>query len=345
VRTVGPPQPFLTTGPSCEGCPYRGTSLGYAPHSGSLNSSFLFLLEALGAHEIEASQNAVGPTGRVFDILLRENTTIKRSEQLVANTCRCWPVSVDEKGDFSTTTYSIEAKKLPVRLRERERMTKQGWVRFKTYVTQKPSPGQIRECASRYTDKLIESFTGKYIVALGKIPTSYMLSSNVGIQTKRGTIHVRGDFKFCTECKGKGEIPRKSIKCKSCKNGQLRCKECGRWKHLVQCQTRSNEKCALCNGLGEQPRSPKTCRECEGSGKVPVDPKNPFICERLKDNQILFPTFHPALMTHKPSMWALAARDFSRLETLEDEVNAKETLGDYQEEPPEEVKREVVYVS
>src|SRR3972149_8042328 len=101
----GPPTPHFSTGPRCgpytdetgiehAGCPYRAVSFGYAPHSGDLaTSTFLFLLEALGADEVEAGAPAVGPAGGVFNKLLHENTPILRYEQVVANVCLCRPVT------------------------------------------------------------------------------------------------------------------------------------------------------------------------------------------------------------------------------------------------------------
>ena len=327
----GPPKPLNPTGHNCEGCPYRGTSIGYCPEDGDLSKAqYLFLLEAPGDTEIQEGKNACGPTGKKFDYLLKP-TGIKRSEQVVANTCRCWPVGWEANGTPTRITYN---KKIGER-----------WFKYTTYKTEKPSPGQVRECAARYTNSMIDSFSGKYIIGLGKVPTSFMLGGNVSIKEKRGTPYVSGLLVACPICEGEGSIERGPVKCKSCKDGKLRCPECGRWKHLKGCSRKDLELsgCNLCGGTGQTPRTPRNCKECSGSGKVPKDPKNPFICDKLKVGQIFFPTYHPAALMRQPTLESVVQRDFSLLTNLEDITNPDEEMLEYYEFPEREIGRRFIY--
>jgi len=330
-RRYGPPVPKFTAGPRCgpipelglPECPYRSTSFGYAPPSGDeVNSQFLFLLEALGPDEVETGRNAVGPTGEIFNKLLRDNTPIRRSEQCVANTVRCRPVvwqgcpSCEGKGLPGAGSQGLfhcrtckDTGQVPLLLDYN-----------KDHTTTKPTPGQVRECAARYTDVLIAGFQGKTIVALGKTPLAYMTDRPLKISEYRGTIFSAGEMATCSGCGGPGTLPGKAKKCPQCKgSGFAKCVECGRTKHLKKCISQILVSCAGCVN-GAVAATPKTCKKCEGAGKVPSDPDNPYVCEKLKPGQLLFPTYHPAWLVRQPTQWPVVERDFSRMAHLEEEL-------------------------
>lgn len=327
-------------GPDDPGCFYRKTSFGYAPPSGDpVHSNFLFLLEALGPEEVEAGRNAVGPTGKTFNKLLRGNTPLLRSEQCVANTVCCRPVlwepcakcngsklgekvldpSLTDLPDYmrDSDTWGLPCKscggegQVPARLPYNN-----------DHVTVAPTPGQVRECAARYTDALIQNFQGKVIMALGKTALEYMVRRKLSIGTHRGTIFEPGLLKKCGVCDGTRQVSGKARKCAECAGrGNLRdCREHVRARKLCpQCDKRP---CAYCQGTGQVAGSLRACKECEGGGLVPDDPENPFICDRLKPGQLLFATFHPAYLgpDKNPTQWPVVARDFSRLAHLGDEL-------------------------
>jgi len=181
----GPPIPRYTTGPNCNGCPFRSTSTGYAPvisphvrvdasageGSGPISTPYLFLLEALGRDEVEQGRNAVGKTGGVLNTLLQQQTNIKRASQTVANVVRCRPI---------TWTTGVGGKQVPL-------LNYRG-----DHVNQRPSPGQIRECASRYTDGMLSRFTGAWVIALGAVPAQYLAGRPLSIRTHRGTVMSPG---------------------------------------------------------------------------------------------------------------------------------------------------------
>jgi len=231
-------------------------------------------------------------------------------------------------------------------------------------VNAKPSPGQISECTSRYLDGFLERFTGKYIVALGKVPAQYMVGRPLKITEYRGTIFEPGKLAECPKCFGKGKLEQPPFRCKTC-NGKAKLlivvppdhlmfnsplKECpihpkyrGKTKKKVfkegcECGRVYGEvrtRCPDCSptGSGTFPRRPKICKECDGGGKVPSDPDNPFVCEKLKDHQLLFLSYHPAALFRNPGLWSVVERDFSRLSSLEDEL-VEVTGTTYDEYPP-----------
>ena len=312
----GPPKPKYETGPHCGGCPFRETSFGWAPPSipsgmqdenGKISTEYLFLLEALGYDEVEQGRNAVGGTGKIFNRLLQQNTKISRSHQTVANTVCCRPV---------LWTTDKDGNQTPARQDNGD------------FINAKPSPAQIRECASRYTDELIDSFQGKYIIALGKIPSEYMLGKTVSITSMRGSIYEPGVLASCTNCDS-GKIRNvKQHKCKICKGkGNIstgRGKE-KRTTHCLDCvQTGLYDKIIF-----------KDCETCGGSGQVSSDPDNQFVCNKLKEHQLLFLTLHPAAMLHNPNYESVVKRDYQQLEKLESNLQIEETAS-YETYPAED---------
>lgn len=297
-----PPKPKFESGPNCDGCPFRGTSFGFVPPSGDPKTAeYLFLMERPAGDEIASGRNAVGRMGGVFNKLLHSNTPIRRSEQVVANAVMCRPVvwEPDVNGGQRPSTAP-----------------------WGDHVDVSPSPGQVRECARRYTDKLLGDFKGRYIVALGKIPLQYMLDKPARISTLRGSIYEPGRTLECPECEGEGLLPSKDKKCTACGGrGIQKCPNCNRYKHLRTCG-RTSSPCPECDGSGRVPRPPRKCRKCDASGRVSADPENPYVCEKLRSDQLLFTTYHPAMLMRNPTMWPVVERDFSRLTHLEDELVA-----------------------
>lgn len=303
----GPPTPQHKTGPKCGGCPFRETSFGWAPASipsgsqdenGNINTEYLFLLEALGYEEVQQGRNAVGGTGKTFNRLLQQNTKISRSHQTVANTVCCRPV---------VWTTDKQGNQIPAQQDNGD------------YVNVAPSKAQIRECASRYTDELINNFQGKYIVALGKIPSEYMLGRTVSIQAMRGSIFEPGEEIDCSACAGLGHTEqRKLIKCKTCK-GKREISE-GRGK------AKTSKPCLDCQATGgEEKIKLKECSPCGGSGKVALDPDKSNVCNKLKPHQKMMITFHPAALMHNPNYVSVVSRDFSMLEKIDEWMKIEDT--------------------
>lgn len=324
AKRIGPPKERYATGPKCDGCLHRGLSRGYAPIScptvrlddtggtvvetGEPLSEFLFIMEALGADEVELGRNAVGPTGNLFDKLLREQTPLRRQDVALLNPVRCRPIAFD--GDKpATLDYN------------------------KDNVTQKPSFDQIRECCSRYFDEVIEKGDFKRIVCLGGVAAYAMLGRQVEISKFRGTIFEPGRMKKCTRCLGSGKVESKARKCKVCKGrGQLKCSACGGVsKHRKKC-TSAFSKCESCT-KGMVPGPLKPCRECGGAGEVPEDPSQPHVCKKLKPGQLMMITYHPAYLMRNPGMWPVVERDFQRLTEMEEELSYAASAV-YDEYPP-----------
>ena len=317
MRRTHPPVPLYSSGPNCTGCPFRETSFGYAPVTSpsvrveirdrvphevykKIETPFLFLLEALGADEVEQGRNAIGATGNILNALLHENTPILRADQTIANVVRCRPVewTVDELGT-----------QVPM-----WNQTHSDW------INKKPSPGQIRECAARYTDDMLARFDGKYIVGLGKTPLEYLSGRSLSVRKYRGTIFESGRLNPCVNCAGNGLVPRTPKKCQSCKGyGHTKCVCGGVSKHKKTCLMEWTE-CLPCAGVGAIVISPKECKECLGSGQVSADPANPFVSEKIKEGQVAFVTYHPAMLAREPAMWTIVARDFQRLASLDAEM-------------------------
>ena len=370
-RRIGPPVPKYKTGPNCEGCPYRGTSFGYCPATGptvitkgayeepiDIETEFLFILEAPGPDEVAQGRNAVGPTGKAMNKLLHTNTPIRRGDITVVNTTRCRPVEWGDcnvcRGGRDTGFVCNKCKgstQVPMKLDYNG-----------DHVTAKPSPGQIAECTSRYLDDLLERFKGKYIVALGKVPASYMVGRNIKISEYRGTIFEPGVLMECSVCLGSGTLEQKPYRCKTCSGKAVVRREehaVGRLMGPEPCPLHKNYKgvakprstkegcecervyeevrtsCLDClpMGSGTYPRKPKKCRDCEGSGKIPSDPDNPYVSDRLREGQFLFLSYHPAALFRNPGLWSVVERDFSRLASMEDEL-VEVTGTTYDEYPP-----------
>src|SRR3990172_5586689 len=300
-------------------CPYRKTSIGYAPETGPTNSEFLFLLERLGKDEVEAGRNAVGGTGRTFNRLLQQYTPINRSEQCLANTIRCRPVVWEGYGKEQKASRRDNGD----------------------YIDDKDSPGMIRECGMRYGDALLQRFTGSRIIALGKIAAQYMTERPLRISKYRGTIFEPGTLVECEVCGGSGILPGKEKKCGVCKGTAVAAfAGCGRRKHLKKCTLQILASCACCEN-GKTRSETKPCKTCEGSGKVPSDPDNPHVCSKLKPGQLLFLTYHPAMLIKQPTMEAVVGRDFSRFTNMAEELVQAE-LGEYHYYPPVEATSDLL---
>lgn len=363
-KRVGPPKPRFNTGPNCDGCMYRGMSFGYCPETGPqvsqeivdgvphvkkdpITTEYLFILEAPGYDEVAQGRNAVGPTGKAMNKLLHSNTPIRRGDVTVVNTVRCRPVEWTEcekcrhgytpVGEFENSEGGTEVA-------VEKCVSCKGAGQYPMvqdyngdHVNAKPSPGQIDECTKRYMEDVLSRFEGKYIVCLGKVPTQYMVGRPIKISEYRGTIFEPGKLVSCTPCGGTGKISRPPFRCRGCAGkGHLNCEECNRaTKHTKKCSEPEWPACSECEppGSGEYPRTPKKCKECDGGGKVPADPDNPFVCEKLKEGQLLFVTYHPAALFSNPGLWSVVERDFSRLASLEDEL-VEVTGTKYDEYPP-----------
>lgn len=323
-----PPIPRYPTGPNCEGCPYRATSFGYAPvtsphvrigpdgseSAGDIRTPFLFLLEALGADEVEGGRNAIGPTGGVFNTLLHKNSPLRRSDQTLANVVRCRPV---------TWTTNADGEAVPMLN-----------VRGTDHVNARPTPGQIRECASRYTDDLMARFKGQWVVGLGSVPLQYLAGRPMSVQTYRGSIMSPGQLEDCSACAATGKVPGRPIKCKPCKGrGHMKCECGGASKHRKRCPRAVFPTCSSCSGSTTQPGRPKSCPDCLGVGAVAADAETPLVSPKLSKGQHAFITYHPALLMRQPEMWSVVKRDFGRLADLDEELKVYAAT-EYEAYPP-----------
>lgn len=302
----GPSKPKYPTGPNCSGCPFRETSIGFAPATiplgddgeSPINTEFLFLLEALGYDEVEQGRNAVGGTGKTFNRLLQQNTGISRSNQTIANTVCCRPI---------VWTTDGEGNQIPLTQDNGD------------YVNAKPSPAQVRECASRYTNKLMDRFEGNTIVGLGKVPSEFMLGRPVSIQAMRGTIYVSGTLQQCIYCINGQVETSKLVNCKACKGkGQT---------FVGRGKSRVGTDCAQCLKVGKyEAKKSKNCHACEGTGKLPTDPDNKYVCDKLKPHQRLFITYHPAALMHNPNYKDVVDRDFRMLESIDSWLKVEDNV-------------------
>lgn len=159
-----------------------------------------------------------------------------------------------------------------------------------------------------------------------------------------GTIFEAGEMVDCVNCGGTGEIVQKPYTCRACGGrGTTKCGDCSRWKkHTKKCG--SDAPFAVCTsclpeGSGTYPRKPKRCSECT-DGRVPKDATNPFICERLKEGQLFFPTYGPAMLAKQPTQWVVIAKDFGRLPYLHEELEYVEDTK-YHVYPPRDVDLEM----
>jgi len=342
----GPPSVKYPTGPNCGGCPFRSTSFGYAPlmspglritlNDGvpseaktKIKTDYLFLFEALGREEVQQGMAVVGGTGAIFNELLRKNSPIKRSVQTVANTVRCRPVQwevCDECQGYGTVRGSgvdcpqcYGNKQVPSENYRQD------------HVNTKPSAAQIRECASRYTDDLIERFDGMYIIALGKTAAEYALGRSAAVNTVVGRTFEPGKLKECENCEGEGkEKAERQVKCSSCKGrGTSKCECGGVTKHRKSCKgnlTWGSEgwlPCKACNATKTVTKhSTRNCQSCSGAGQISTDPGNPYVSEKLKDHQLLYITYHPAALMYNKTLREEMNAYFSRMATLKEDLEA-----------------------
>jgi len=270
-----------------------------------VGANFLFLFDHARRDDIGPARIAAGDMGGIFNKLLRENTPIRRSDQALAAVVRCRPIEWEENDEGEQVPCTRE------------------W--NGDYIDKKPSPGQVRECAARYTDDLVANFTGQTIVGLGKVPLEYMIGGARKIGSYAGTIFEHGEMVDCSNCGGDGKIAQAPYICRECGGrATIQCGECHRWaKHLKSCSAwgRDHDICPACDppGSGKYPKRAKRCTECD-EGRVPKDPDSPFICERLREGQLFFPTFGPAMLSKQPTQWVVIARDFERLPHLREEL-------------------------
>ena len=346
-RRIGPPRPRYEFGPECganaagrEPCRYRPICTGYAPiesptvslsdrdgtveERGVPESDFLFILEALGPDEVALGRNAVGPTGGIFDKLLREQTPLRRRDITLANPVRCRPIVHEAHSDCGGLGCSkCDSGQIPSLLDYNG-----------DHITTKPSPDQVRECASRYMDRILDEGKFKYIIALGGTAAHYMLGRQIQVNKMRGTIFEPGEDRACDLCRGEKTLPGKPKKCPACKGrGHGKCECGGATKHRKKCEIGAFPTCANCAGLGTSPGKRKRCYSCEGAGVVPVDPDKPHVCRKLKPGQLMMITYHPAYLTRNPGMWPVVERDFQRITKMEEELEYASTAR-YDEYPP-----------
>lgn len=341
------PKPLHQTGPNCEGCPFRETSLGYADPTGNQGGSILFLLEALGRQEMEQGSNAVGPTGGTLNRLLRK-TPIQRSHHPMVNTVRCRPIEWEPCGDCAGYGFWESGESLLVTCSTCKGSGQVPMLngRGTDYINAKPSPQQIRECGRRYNDEYISSLKNvDTIVALGSVPLRYMTGGSKAISKYRGTIFEAGEMKNCDTCRGSGVGEARKVKCQACKGktyiwmdnhnlspcphhktytGKVKKK-----KYCMVCNAIWKIKhpdCFTCEGTGYVHKPAPDCKACQGSGKVPSDPDNPYVCERLKEGQLLFPTYHPAYLMRRPEHEVVVRRDIERIPFLRDELALEQSL-------------------
>lgn len=290
----------------------------------SITTPFLFLLEALGPDEVEMGRNAVGPTGRKFTNMLPE--TIDRRWQTVANVVRCRPVQWEacnvcggdgvETADGEGPCVDCGGKgQRPSRLEYNN-----------DHRTIAPSPGQVRECLTRYGHDLFERYEGGTIVALGKTALQAFTDHVHNISNVRGNIWEHGENIDCEACHGEGKVEGRRIKCKVCRGREiLKCLGCGGvTKHRKNCIS-DWVSCGACF-KGTISGKPKKCPACSGEGSVPKDPGKPYVCERLKSGQILFATYHPSYVNHHPPAEEIVVRDLARLPNLRHELESSDDL-------------------
>jgi len=340
----GPPIPFSLTGPNCgeilcsgcesdhsdeyvaeqcKGpgplgpCPFRSTSFGFAPGVGDLhNSRYMFILEALGATEVEEGRPAVGGTGRVLNKLLYANTTIVRSREYVTNVVKCRPVewTTDEEGKQVPATRDYNGD----------------------HINATPSHAQIRECSKRYLEEEIASFKGSTIVGLGGVPLYYFTRGAHNISRYRGTIFESGELVGCSVCGATGRVSKGNKRCSGCKGqgityiwdmvqSEAICDK-HRAKPSRRCETcklQYGGTCSKCTGLGSVSRGETGCKPCKGVGRVPAQPDNPYISDRIPYGKRLFVTYHPAyIMKELLQIGPIVNRDFQRLGHLDEELAA-----------------------
>jgi len=320
----GPPIPLYPTGPNCGGCPFRSTSFGFAPGAGDLhNSRYMFILEALGATEVEEGRPAVGGTGRTLNRLLYSNTTIRRSQEYVTNVVKCRPVewTTNDEGIQipSTRDYSGD------------------------HINTAPSPAQIRECSSRYLEKEIAEFGGKTLVGLGGVPLYYFTRGACNISRYRGITFEAGEMVGCSTCGVTGRVSRGDKRCSVCKGAgttylwNVVQSEAACNKHRVKpnrrcgvCKIQYADTCPKCQGLGSVSRGETNCLSCKGAGRIPAQPNNPYISDRIPSGKRLFVTYHPAyMMKELLKIGPIVNRDFRRLENLDEELAASVLKEDY----------------
>ena len=261
-------------------CLYRPLCRGYAPidsptviykecegtveEHGIPSSEFLFILEALGPDEVALGRNAVGPPGNLLDKLLRENTPLSRSDITLVNPVRCRPIVYEAHDPCKGRgCAACDNGQVPATLDYNS-----------DHVTMKPSFDQVRECASRYFDKVLEDGDFKYIVCLGATAVYAMFGRAMEIGKYRGTIFEPGITKICSMCHSVGTVEGKLKNCTACKGkGHPKCRQCGGVsKHKKKCEyvefgfPPSMFPCPPCASTGQVPGKPKKCAACDGAG-------------------------------------------------------------------------------
>jgi len=329
------------TGPNCDGCPFRKTSMGFAVTQGYkydydmggiwltyepgalfASADYMFILEALGKDEAKQGMNLVGGTGGIFNYLLHNHTPLKRPNVVIANTVRCRPIKFMQKGN----------ELHPIRQSNGD------------FVNDKPDPAQVKECYERYGKRELEAFKGHTIMLLGSSSLALFAGRGRAMEQTVGHIFEHGSMLPCVRCNSTGLIASPRKNCPVCaKRGTAKCPECGRWaKHLKRCISSGpiEEKCSECGGQGSIPRPPKLCPDCKGNKELPSDPGNTYTSKLLKEGQIALPTYHPAFLMRQPNKKKLVARHFERLTDLRGELEVDKNTK-YLEYPITEETNEV----
>ena len=321
------------SGPNCEGCAFRKTSVGFAvtqgikfqyrsdgpskgtwlqyePGSLFTSADYMFVLEALGKDEVRQGKNLVGGTGKLFNYILHNHTPLKRPEVVISNSVRCRPIKWRQ--ETKNTSMGPYTRMVPVRQSSGD------------FVNDKPDPAQVRECYERYGKEETAAFKGHTIMALGSTALALYAGRGRNMEESVGHIFEPGEMLPCGRCKGGGTVPRPRRNCPVCgKRGTEKCTECNRWtKHLKRCTLEGpvTSQCSNCDGVGTLERPARICPDCKGNCEVPSDPGNIYVSKLLKAHQILLPTYHPAFLMRQPQKKKMVARHFERLSDLRGEL-------------------------
>lgn len=339
MRKVNPFAVAHKTGPACEGCPYRPWSVGFVPTERPEQARFMFIGKFPGRDETLQGRNLVGPSGHLFDDLLRD-TPIRRSACVLTNAVKCRPIVWKTHGKCKGGGC---------------RHCRGGMVpHFQgngDCVNSQPDLAQVRECAKRYLEEDLDLFTGDTIIGMGDAPVIDIVGSRKSITKYRGSIWEHGELMECGRCEGQGKVDRKPRKCRDCKGKGFThveapfepCRAHKTYKGIIR-PTKSNcprcweiwqeqhPRCKTCEGVGSTPRPPGTCPVCDGDGQIPKDPNKEFVSLKLKPGQIFYITNNPAMLIQNPAAWETMRDDFSRIPYLHEELRI-EALKDYDECP------------
>lgn len=318
-KKKGPPVPLHETGPKCDGCPFRSTSFGFVPGSGSIDSPILVLGEAAGRDETEKGRPFVGGSGRVLNALMIPNR-VDRTSCYITNVVKCRPIDRWPNGEPKINPRSGD------------------------YFNATPPLEQQKECVKRYLVEELERFGGSTLVGVGGIPLRAIRGMPLSITQYAGSIFERGELIPCTPCSGIGLVPLPPKKCTVCKGvgtvvhftpasqsgvgctvhpeyeGKNERKKCQGCADVYRATHSKPRKCIECDGSGGVARGVRVCKTCKESGKVPKDPSNQRVSTLLKEGQLYLATYHPAYLMRSPGLFDDAKSHWRRVNDLHSEI-------------------------